>query len=1118
MIDRDLLSAYLEDALDPEARAQVEAQLPQDPEALGFLAGQRKMDRLLRSALRPARAKQRGKQSILAAVRASAPEQLRARVLKATTVESVETTERPKLPAWTQIRRLALLTLQRFNDLTPGRSLAYGTLSVVVVMLSLGFWFYFQRAPIPRITVGQFTAVVGQPTVQSAGERITRHASRITPVYLGDRIETGDADKTEIQFHDGTTLRLNFNTSLEIPGSTVQRLNASSLQRPPEINLLRGQVWTKVHKTTNATPYAIRTHAATAVARGTEFGVRLLRPPAGPDSQSQIADRKSQIPLLAVLTVKEGAVDFFNGFGSVQATAMTESTARADAAPTEPKRLETLQVVRLDDAATWSLVTSPLDWPEAAERLAGGGGSVRWRLRDVPRADGGLEIRISQLPSSSPAARAGLRVGDALTALDDQTATNAHQVARAILLRPGAPVRLRARQAVGEEVVAVAISQEANVLRGPELPAGAVDQLTDLLRQWIATPSGHATNATVEARRFEEAARLSRSNDVRAAAFNNLGVVFELADALGPAIRAYGRAVYLEPQVPLYCFNLGLALRKIGSFERALEEFEQAARLEPESIPARKRVAEVRSLLGRHTEALDLTEALLKSAPQDHGAWELKAQLLLKLRRPAEAVAPARLAAELDPDCPVAHAYLAEAYHAAGKLSEAEAAWTEALDRAPFEAVFHMNLGTLQRDLGQSAAAEHSFRRAIELRPDFSLAHRNLGEALADGRDFAAASKEFGKAKELDPSDAAAHRRFGDIALKRRQFDQAEQAYRAALEASPNDPEATHGLGEVFRLRRKPAEAERFYRKAIELKPDYATAHTGLGIVFHERGDFVQAEKLYRKAIELDPKDSAPFNNLGNIYREARGNPDEAEKFYRKALELSPDDAEPRNGLGLVALDHGQLTDAERWLRQAREREPDSPIYLNNLGDLLRQRGRLDEAEALFRKALELDPDYLSPYGNLGIVYASRKSFAKAEQTFRALLERSRGNARLPALVNLASVCGEQGKLDEAESLFRQALALAPDHPRVGNNFASFLADHQLKLDEALALATRAVQTAPNDPNFLDTLGWVQAQRGELAAAERTLQRALDLAGQEPPAEEIREHLKQVQGKTIFDR
>ena len=194
---------------------------------------------------------------------------------------------------------------------------------------------------------------------------------------------------------------------------------------------------------------------------------------------------------------------------------------------------------------------------------------------------------------------------------------------------------------------------------------------------------------------------------------------------------------------------------------------------------------------------------------------------------------------------------------------------------------------------------------------------------------------------------------------------------------------------------------------------------------------------------------------------------------------------------------------------------------------LIRARGHMVPTD----RALELEAPVRRILDDLAGVMEAPRGFDphNAEATFRftstetaerlifprllARLQDSPPAARLPTLMNLAAVCGEQNKLEEAEHLFRQALALAPNHPRVSTSFASFLADHQLKLDEALTLATRAVRSAPDDPTFLDALGWVRAQRGEFDAAERTLQRALNLALQKPPADEIREHLEQVQTK-----
>ena len=89
--------------------------------------------------------------------------------------------------------------------------------------------FIFLRTQrIERISVGQFAAVMGAPKVHHAGDSspLTPHPSTI--IFLGDRIETGDGDKADIKFNDGTTVRLNFNTRLEIPNPKSEIRNPKS--------------------------------------------------------------------------------------------------------------------------------------------------------------------------------------------------------------------------------------------------------------------------------------------------------------------------------------------------------------------------------------------------------------------------------------------------------------------------------------------------------------------------------------------------------------------------------------------------------------------------------------------------------------------------------------------------------------------------------------------------------------------------------------------------------------------------------------------------------------------------------------------------------------------------
>jgi Tfp pilus assembly protein PilF len=61
-----------------------------------------------------------------------------------------------------------------------------------------------------------------------------------------------------------------------------------------------------------------------------------------------------------------------------------------------------------------------------------------------------------------------------------------------------------------------------------------------------------------------------------------------------------------------------------------------------------------------------------------------------------------------------------------------------------------------------------------------------------------------------------------------------------------------------------------------------------------------------------------------------------------------------------------------------------------------------------------------------------------------------------------------------------------------------------VKLDEAESLIRRALQIEPNDGFYIDSLGWVYFKRGDYAHAVEYLERAAELAGEDPT---VVEHL-----------
>jgi len=168
----------------------------------------------------------------------SLSEQLRRDVLRDTVAAPLPSKGHVR-PAWVRVLKAAVSpvdVLCAWMVARPSRVRFACALAILTIVIGAGTWLHFRQSKAGEI--GRFAAVVGAPKVHRVGKRSTLNAQRSTVVHLGDRIETGDADRAEIQFRDGTTLRLNFNTTLEIPKSEIRnpkseiaRRHTSTLQR-----------------------------------------------------------------------------------------------------------------------------------------------------------------------------------------------------------------------------------------------------------------------------------------------------------------------------------------------------------------------------------------------------------------------------------------------------------------------------------------------------------------------------------------------------------------------------------------------------------------------------------------------------------------------------------------------------------------------------------------------------------------------------------------------------------------------------------------------------------------------------------------------------------------------
>lgn len=166
-----------------------------------------------------------------------------------------------------------------------------------------------------------------------------------------------------------------------------------------------------------------------------------------------------------------------------------------------------------------------------------------------------------------------------------------------------------------------------------------------------------------------------------------------------------------------------------------------------------------------------------------------------------------------------------------------------------------------------------------------------------------------------------------------------------------------------------------------------------------------------------------------------------------------------------------------------------------------------ERAEEMFRRILELDELRLLPDVRklLSLTLLKRKKFSDAEQI---LTEATRDRKSDMQLLNMLGFALErQNKLADAERVLSRLIENDPDNANGLNSLAFVYCRLEKNYSEALNMVKKALTREPKNASYLDTLGMLYANRGNTAAARKTLKRALEHAPGNP---EILSHLASV--------
>ena len=208
-------------------------------------------------------------------------------------------------------------------------------------------------------------------------------------------------------------------------------------------------------------------------------------------------------------------------------------------------------------------------------------------------------------------------------------------------------------------------------------------------------------------------------------------------------------------------------------------------------------------------------------------------------------------------------------------------------------------------------------------------------------------------------------------------------------------------------------------------------------------GNYAEEEATWREIAQRDPLNRVSvYSNLG-LALLPQGKSDEAVTVCRQALAI-----DPNYGLALLCLRSGLISqqryvEAERiWRDMIQENPENARVYYVDLGYILREQGRLDESIDICQQAFQLAPQDDGAFlcVTYGLIQQDKISDAIswAEQAIQAAPS-NESVYTTQLYVFLGNQLRSAGYIEEAASVYREAIQLDPDNPQPLEHLADLL-------------------------------------------------------------------------------
>jgi tetratricopeptide (TPR) repeat protein len=397
----------------------------------------------------------------------------------------------------------------------------------------------------------------------------------------------------------------------------------------------------------------------------------------------------------------------------------------------------------------------------------------------------------------------------------------------------------------------------------------------------------------------------------------------------------------------------------------------------------------------------------------------------------AKALALYEGALKLRPEFPEAEYQRGVALVALDRSTEAEKAFTRAIDLRKDWVLPFSALGNLLARSARDKEAEPFLRRALQLGARDCLTLDSLSavraragdqeEALTLARtatdddnasasawawrgamerasgNKAAALTSLNRSLQIEPNYLGALKERAELRLAAADYQSAIEDLKAALSMKPGDKDISLRLAHAYELSNKPAEAQRIYETIGYQNPGAAATSensaaanvtgTAEDIAAANSDDAKIAQPALEKLILSNPKNPKLFARLGDVTR--RSDPEKSAEAYRRANQIDPANPKYATGYAAALIQLRRFAQAEIVLRRVIAAAPNEYTAHSNLATALYEMKRYAEALPEFEWLAATRPENAATYFFIATAHDNLGEYEQALDAYEKYLSRA---------------------------------------------------------------------------------------------------------------------------------